>query len=140
MSLRRFVSTVATALTFATLAAGCGGSAGTGRTNGPFPKGTFKTKITREDLRGTPFPDRDTHVELLTFANGTWRDVWLPRRADQPIAGGRLLIRGNDVTFEGAGDRLKWSYYRGNLTFRIVEVADPFARFIYTVHPWHQIR
>jgi hypothetical protein len=140
VSLRRFVGTVAAGATFATLVTGCGGSAGTGKASGPFPKGTFKTTITREDLRGTPFPDSDAHVELLTFANGTWRDVWLPRRADQPIAGGRLLVRGNEVTFVGPGDRLTWSYYRGNLTFRIVGVADTFARFTYTVHPWHKIR
>lgn len=108
-----------------------------------FPTGTFETQITAADLRGTPFPAEDAHWERLTFrADGTWRDEWFhPRRADQPVGEGRYTVEGNVVTLMPANpDVLKWSYYRGFLTFRIVSDPDVFGSFTYTVHPWRKIR
>ena len=106
-----------------------------------FPEGTFQTTIAREDLGGQPFPLENAHTETLTFHNGAWRDVWFaPTRSDQPPAQGRFVVRGDLLTLEPVHDVLRWSYYRGQLTFRVVDVTDPFARFTYTVHPWRKIR
>jgi hypothetical protein len=108
---------------------------------GAFPQGTFETRITLSDLRNTGFPSSNAHWETLTFRNGRWRDVWFhPRRTDQPSAGGRYVNRGGELTLLPVHDVLRWSYYRNQLTFRIVSVPDGFARFTYTVHPWRRIR
>jgi len=37
-------------------------------------------------------------------------------------------------------ETLRWSYYQGRLTLRVVDVADAGARVIYTAHPWQKIR
>ena len=128
--------------TLAALAAGCstgsGGDAAAPR--GAFPQGTFETKITHADLRGTAFPSDNAHWETLSFHNGTWRDVWFhPRRGDQPPAGGRYAVHGQELTLLPVRDVVRWSYFRGQLRFRIVDVADSFGRFTYTVHPWRRI-
>ena len=108
-----------------------------------FPTGTFETRITRADLRRTGFPLSNAHWEDLTFTNdGRWRDLWFhPRRADQPPASGRYTVRGNVVTLTPANpDVLRWSYYRGLLTFQVISDPDAFGSFTYTVHPWRRIR
>lgn len=48
-----------------------------------------------------------------------------------------VLAAGCGGTKSAARD--KWSYYRGELTFEIVEVADAGSRVIYTAHPWRRI-
>jgi TRAP-type C4-dicarboxylate transport system substrate-binding protein len=118
-----------------------------GRTSAPassvFPTGTFETKITVADLRGTGFPANNAHWETLTFRkNGTWRDVWFhPRRPDQPPAGGHYSVQGSVITLTPANpDVLHWSYDRGQLTFRVVSDPDRFGRFTYTAHPWRKIK
>ena len=114
-----------------------------GATPPRFPTGTFETKITSADLRGTPFPLENAHWETLTFRkDGTWRDVWLhPRRADQPPGEGHYTVRGDVITLVPANpDVLRWSYYRGLLTFKVISDPDAFGSFTYTVHPWRKIR
>jgi hypothetical protein len=109
----------------------------------PFPTGTFETILTRADVVKAGFPPENAHWETLTFRkNGTWWDVWFhPRRADQPPGGGKYTVRGDTLTLTPAGpDVVKWSYFQGQLTFRIVSVPDAFAQFTYTAHPWRKIR
>jgi TRAP-type C4-dicarboxylate transport system substrate-binding protein len=110
----------------------------------PFPTGTFETKLTRAQVIKAGFPADNAHWETLTFRNnGTWLDVWFnPRRPDQPPLGGKYTVHGDTLTlnFPNTGrDVLKWSYFRGQLTFRVVSVPDPFAQFTYTAHPWRRI-
>jgi hypothetical protein len=107
-----------------------------------FPTGTFETILTRAQVVKAGFPGDNAHWETLTFRkNGTWLDVWFhPRRADQPPAGGTYTVHGDTLTLTPAGpDVLKWSYFRGQLTFRIVNVPDAFGQFTYTAHPWRKI-
>jgi TRAP-type C4-dicarboxylate transport system substrate-binding protein len=116
-------------------------SSGTNR----FPEGTFETTITKADflrqhvtlafMAGFPNPLK------VTIRDGRWRtnDV-IPN-------GGRYIVHGDEVTFvydepvENRGERetLKWTYYRGELSFRIVSVADTGARAIYVSHPWRRV-
>jgi TRAP-type C4-dicarboxylate transport system substrate-binding protein len=108
----------------------------------PFPTGTFETILTRAQVTKAGFPADNAHWETLTFRkDGTWLDVWFnPRRPDQPPAGGKYTVRGDTLTLTPAGpDVLKWSYFRGQLTFRIVNVPDAFGQFTYTAHPWRKI-
>jgi hypothetical protein len=110
----------------------------------PFPTGTFETILTRAQVTKAGFPADNAHWETLTFRkDGTWLDVWFnPRRPDQPPLGGKYTVHGDTLTlnFPNTGrDVLKWSYFRGQLTFRVVSVPDPFAQFTYTAHPWRRI-
>lgn len=147
METNRLLSTAALAAVVAAVAAGCGGSGGS--TGSDFPQGTFQTKITRQDLRRAAldtYPNYP-HVEKLTLDDGRWRGLYLPRRSYQPPAGGRYQVRDQEVTFildyppEGKGTRdvVRWSYFRGELTFQAVDVADRGARLGYTAHPWRKI-
>jgi hypothetical protein len=131
-------------LVFAALAlAGCGGSASRSIAvkSGRFPTGTFETKISGADLERTGFPLRNAHWETLTFEHGRWRDVWFhPRRSDQPPGEGDYVVHGHELTLLPPRDVVRWSYYRDQLTFRIVDVSDAFARFVYTVHAWRRVK
>jgi C4-dicarboxylate-binding protein DctP len=108
-----------------------------------FPTGTFETVITKADVAKAGFPANDAHTETLTFGkNGTWLDTWLdPRESDQPPAAGRYTVRGDVLTFgpPAGPDVVKWSYFRDQLTFKIVSVPDAFGQFTYTAHPWRKI-
>jgi TRAP-type C4-dicarboxylate transport system substrate-binding protein len=120
-------------------------SEGGGRTGAAakFPQGPFESKITAEDFRrghasvesGSPMPF------VFTFRNGRWHTN------EHPQFGGRYVVHGDEVTFivsrplenKGQRETLKWSYFRGELTFKIVDVADAGSRVIYTAHPWRRV-
>lgn len=120
----------------------CAHGPATQPTSQRFPTGTFETKLTADDVVKAGFPANKAHWEALTFRkDGTWLDVWFhPRQADNPPGGGRYIVRGDTVKLTPAGpDTVKWSYFRGQLTFQIVSVPDSFAQFTYTAHPWRKI-
>ena len=78
---------------------------------------------------------------VFTFRNGRWHTN------EHPQFGGRYVVHGDEVTFivsrplenKGQRETLKWSYFRGELTFKIVDVADAGSRVIYTAHPWRRV-
>ena len=119
-----------------------------GPAKNPFPEGTFQTIITRQDLRreNSQFPYPGTLT--LIVKGGTWRGILTPRTPGQPDAGGRVIVRGDQVTFvlefppeaKGTRDVLKWSYFQDRLTFKVVDVEDAGARFGYTVHPYRKVK
>jgi TRAP-type C4-dicarboxylate transport system substrate-binding protein len=108
-----------------------------------FPQGTFESRLTRADFAaqgatpdpGFRFPFR------IKIHDGRFVDN------EHPPFRGRVLVHGDQVTFtierplESKGDRetLRWSYYRGKLTFEIVDVPAPGGKAIYTAHPWRRI-
>jgi hypothetical protein len=108
-----------------------------------FPEGTFESRLTKADFTalgatqdpGFPFPWR------ITIHDGRWRTN------ERTPFSGRLLVHEDRVTFaiehpdeaKGQRETLKWSYYRGKLTFQIVDVPDAGSRAIYTAHPWRRI-
>jgi hypothetical protein len=112
-------------------------------TTAHFPDGRFETRLTVADFEaggatqdpGFPMPFR------ITIRHGRWHTN------ESPPFGGRIIVRGDQVTFaieqpaDSAGERetLKWSFYRGKLTFKVVDVADSGSRVIYTAHPWRRI-
>ena len=40
--------------------------------------------------------------------------------------------------YRGVQETVRWSYYRGELSFEIVSVTDPDSVVFYTAHPWHR--
>ena len=108
-----------------------------------FPQGRFESRLTVADFEakgaqqdpGFPMPFR------VTIRNGHWKTN------EDPSYGGHYIVRGDQVTFaidqpaDSAGDRetLKWSFYRGKLTFKVVDVPDSAGQAIYTAHPWRRI-
>jgi hypothetical protein len=123
-----------------------------GQAKTPFPQGTFVTVLTAQDFdrAGVPRPNAPLPATQTTTIRGRrWREVETPRAPDTS-GGGRLVVRGDQVTFitenpPGAvpfrvRDVLRWSYFRGLLTFRIIGVLDGGARVSYTAHPWRKIK
>jgi TRAP-type C4-dicarboxylate transport system substrate-binding protein len=120
---------------------------GAGTVNGgpqaKFPEGTFETRLTRGDFAaqgatldpGFPRPFR------IRIHSGRWQTN------EHPPFEGRLLVHGDRVTFaiesppdsKGERETLKWSYFRGKLTFQVVDVPDAGSRAIYTAHPWRRV-
>jgi TRAP-type C4-dicarboxylate transport system substrate-binding protein len=116
-----------------------------GGSGGGFPTGTYETKITPADVARISGPAWWAHWETLTYTkNGTFTDVWFhPRRADQPTTRGRYRIHGDRLyTFgHGSTDVFRWSYYRGQLTLKIVNAPDldQLGHLIVNTHPWRKI-
>jgi TRAP-type C4-dicarboxylate transport system substrate-binding protein len=110
-----------------------------------FPQGTFETTITRADLLRQhvtlAFMDHFPSPFRVTIHDGRWRTN------DTMPTGGSYVVDGDEVTFvydrplenRGTRETLKWTYYRGELSFRLVAVADTGARAIYVSHPWRRI-
>jgi hypothetical protein len=87
----------------------------------------------------------------MRITPGHWYETQKPDYPDQGPAGGPLIYHGHNVTFvyvaqfNGSTQTLPpetvhWSYFQGQLTFTIVNVADPSSRVLYAAHPWLKVR
>jgi len=119
---------------------------------GKIPPGTYVTTDTVPDWQagGQYGSDFNTAVTFTTVirADGTLRETQAPDFPDQGPVSGRYVVKGDEVTFsvsQGGGswsatETVRWSYFDGQLTFAIVDVADTASRVIYTAHPWRKIK
>ena len=110
-----------------------------------FPQGTYEETVTKADFgrqHVTPNPQADFPSPWrITMRDGRWHTN------EREPTGGRYVVHGDEVTFlyddppenKGRTETVKWTYYRGGLTFRIVAVADSGSRAIYVSHPWRRI-
>jgi hypothetical protein len=122
---------------------GCRRRNGSHRPAARFPQGRFSTMLTPGDFRrGGATMDPNFPVPfVVTIGRSRWHTN------EDPQFGGRYVVHGDELTFiidhpaenNGQSETLKWSYYRGELTFKIVDVADSGSRVIYTAHPWRRI-
>jgi TRAP-type C4-dicarboxylate transport system substrate-binding protein len=113
------------------------------------PPGTYVTTTTVADLRaGGQYGDdwnKDITWTIRLYANGTTYWTQQPDYPDQPPGKGRYVLSGDEVTFVWdaylglSPEKVRWSYFDGQLTFAIVDVADTAGRVIYTAHPWRKI-
>ena len=82
---------------------------------------------------------------------GHWSTRQKPDYPDQGPIGGPLVYHGHNVTFvyvkqlptstpTPLPETVRWSYFQGQLTFTIVNVADPSSRVLYAAHPWLKVR
>ena len=84
--------------------------------------------------------------------NGRCYQTQKPNPPDRGPFSGTYEIHGDEVVFTmlKAGvngenaittpETLKWSYYRGELRFRVVTVGDSSSVVLYTAHPWRKVR
>ena len=114
-----------------------------------FPQGTFETTITAADLdrvqqvHNIPLPSTFTYA----FHDSRFRTTERPAVVSQPPASGRYVVQGDIVTLitdypesnKGVHDVLRWSYYRGELVFRVISVFDSESRIIYAAHPLRRV-
>jgi TRAP-type C4-dicarboxylate transport system substrate-binding protein len=117
---------------------------------GKIPPGTYVVTDTVADFEaggqyGSDW-EKDTTFTTRLHADGTWHERQSPDYPDQGPIGGHYVIKGDQVTFFfddcptgcGAPETVRWSYFNGQLTFAIVDVADTASRVIYTAHPWRK--
>ena len=80
-------------------------------------------------------------------ADGTFYQTQVPDYPDQGPTSGHYVVKGDEVTFffkptpsyVSAPQTVRWSYFDGQLTFAIVDVADTAGRVIYIAHPWRKV-
>lgn len=118
---------------------------------GTIPPGVYQTTITVADFRAAGATGVDFSADVtFTYefkADGTWHETQKPDYPDQGPLSGRYTITGDRVTFTfdpsptGAPspETVSWSYFNGQLTFKLVSAQDPGARILYETHPWRKI-
>jgi TRAP-type transport system periplasmic protein len=121
-------------------------------TQATLPSGAYVTTLTKADYNrfgeyGEVFT-RNTLKHTHTFRNGRVRYTvspeWGPKEEQCPC-GGSYTVDGDRLTIDW--DRadfpteiVHWSYYRGELTFRDVEVHGASDEALYQAHPWRRVR
>jgi C4-dicarboxylate-binding protein DctP len=111
--------------------------------NQTFPQGTYESRLTRADFRkghspwnlGFPTPWR------IVIRDGRWHTN------EHPPFAGRYFVRGDELTFliltppnhHNVREVVRWTYFRNQLTLRVVSVADSGSRVIYTARPWRRV-
>jgi TRAP-type C4-dicarboxylate transport system substrate-binding protein len=140
----RTASTTAQAMALHDLKAPSG-SAPRGAT---IPPGTYVTTDTVADFQSVGVSGRDWSKPITwtwhLYRNGTFYQTQQPDYPDQPFVRGRYIVKGDEVTFKSPtlsdkSETVRWSYYDGQLTFRIVSVGDAAGRIVYTAHPWRKV-
>jgi TRAP-type C4-dicarboxylate transport system substrate-binding protein len=117
---------------------------------GKIPPGTYVVTDTVADFEaggqyGSDW-EKDITFTWHLHSDGTFFETQSPDYPDQGSVGGRYVVKGDEVTFGftncptgcGAPEIVRWSYFSGQLTFGIVDVADTGSRVIYTAHPWRK--
>ena len=118
---------------------------------GKIPPGTYVVTDTVADFEagGQYGSDWEKDITFTTrlHADGTFVATQSPDYPDQGRVSGRYVVKGDQVTFtytscQSSGciapEIVRWSYFDGQLTFAIVDVADTGSRVIYTAHPWRK--
>jgi TRAP-type C4-dicarboxylate transport system substrate-binding protein len=118
---------------------------------GKIPPGTYVVTDTVADFRaggqyGSDW-EKDLTFTTVIRADGTLRETQAPDYQDQGPVSGHYVVKGDEVTFFvsqasgswSATEKVRWSYFDGQLTFAIVDVADTSSRVIYTAHPWRKV-
>jgi hypothetical protein len=118
---------------------------------GKIPAGTYVVTDTVADFQagGQYGSDWEKDITFTTHlhADGTLRQTQAPDYPDQGPLSGHYVVKGDEVTFFmsqptsnwSATEKVRWSYFDGQLTFAIVDVADTSSRVIYTAHPWRKV-
>ena len=121
------------------------------RGGGKIPPGTYVTTDTVADFQaGGAYGDdweKDITYTNVLRADGTFFGTQSPDYPDQGPVSGHYVVKGDEVTFFvsqatgwSATETVRWSYFDGQLTFAIVDVADAGSRINYLAHPWRKIK
>jgi hypothetical protein len=111
------------------------------------PNGTFKVRDTVADFeRWGQYGDTWEKPIVSTFVldHGRWRH-WEKPAYGVGVVGGTYRVEGDLVHFTWVpeGDlppfTMRWSYYKGQLTWEPVDVTDLGLKIIYAAHPWKKV-
>jgi TRAP-type C4-dicarboxylate transport system substrate-binding protein len=113
------------------------------------PTGVYVTTDSVADFlaAGVDNPDFDKPVTYTTYLkpDGQVISDSKPDYHDQAEARGTYVVRDDVVTFywdKATGltpESLRWSYFDGQLTFKIIHVQDQADHALYAAHPWRKI-
>lgn len=116
------------------------------------PNGTYVTRTTVADLRRVAQYGRDWETSITWTTrvhDGRWSQNRTPPSIDPKykdgwngtysVYGDRLTFRFLDAPDVGTTETVRWSYYDGQLTLKLVSVADHGSRAIYAAHPWRKV-
>jgi TRAP-type C4-dicarboxylate transport system substrate-binding protein len=76
--------------------------------------------------------------------DGRWRH-WEKPAYGVPLVGGTYRVKGDLVTFTWVPENeippftMRWSYYKGQLTWEPVDVGDLGLKIIFAAHPWKKV-
>jgi C4-dicarboxylate-binding protein DctP len=123
--------------------------AGSSKHGATIPPGNYATTVTVADLQagGVYGPDWNKPITYTyhIHADGKVEQTQTPDYPDQGPIYGHYVVHGNEVTFiwnAASGltpETLRWSYFKGQLTFSIISVQDLPGRVQYVAHPWHKV-
>jgi TRAP-type transport system periplasmic protein len=113
------------------------------------PNGTYKVTDTVADFErwGQYGDEWEKPITSTTeLKDGRWRH-WERPAYGVGVVGGTYRVKGDLVHFTWVpetGDvgpfTMRWSYYKGQLTWEPVDVADLGTKIIFAAHPWKKVR
>lgn len=118
------------------------------------PNGTYKVRDTVADFERGGLYGKEWSVPVTfttVLRNGRWRGWQKPDFGVEPVASGTYEVKGDLATFRIVKLRrprventippytVRWSYYKGRLTWEPVDVSDAGHRVIYGAHPWKKV-
>ena len=117
----------------------------------PFPVGIYEVKVTAEQwaAAGIVGPDWQSDITFTWTikADGTVTAKQEPDFPDQGPGRGTWTVNGDQVTFVTVqatdpgnpyNETLRWSYFKGELHFVVINVQDDAGRVIYA-QPWRKV-
>jgi len=119
------------------------------------PNGVYVVTTTRTDYHNGGVYNHDwsapEYTWTTTLRDGKWDRTVVPRFPGQVSdldGAGTYDVHGDQVSFSytypevdaSPSETMRWSYYKGRLTLKVVDVADLGARVIYAAHPWQKVR
>lgn len=123
--------------------------AGSSKHGATIPTGNYVTTDTVADFRagGQYGPDWNKPITWTyhLHADGKLEQTQVPDYPDQGPIYGNYVVHGDEVTFfwnATAGltpETVRWSYFKGQLTFTVISVQDTAGRVMYSAHPWHKV-
>lgn len=113
------------------------------------PSGTYQVTVTKEEWAADGFIGRDFQADVtytwVLKDDGTLLVTQRPDYPDQGPLSGRYAVRGDIVTFTYdpsptgslSPEVVRWSFFKGTLSFTVVSVEDAPGRLIYG-KPWRK--
>jgi TRAP-type C4-dicarboxylate transport system substrate-binding protein len=111
------------------------------------PNGTYRVHDTVADFErwGQYGSEWEKPITSTTeLEDGRWRH-WEKPDYGVPEVGGTYKVKGDLVTFTWVPENeippftMRWSYYRGRLTWEPVDVPDLGLKIIFAAHPWKKV-
>ena len=112
------------------------------------PNGTYRVHFTAADFHrlGQFGNEWDAALTSITeFKDGRWRH-WEKPDYGVPVVGGTYRVTGDLVRFTWVPENevppftMRWSYYKGQLTWEPVDVSDAGLKVLFTGRPWKKVR